>query len=424
MEMSLLRKTYRINVHLSLLFSPLLFFGTFSQGHAQEMGMDESIAEYRKGELTIKASPGDQIHVEQMSHEFWFGAAISNSLASGSFSEEDLKQYKEKFLKNFNAAVTENAVKWASMEPQEGEVNYDIVDGILEWTVANDIPLRGHNLYWGIPKFVQDWLKVMDDEELKATLQRRVEDITSRYKGRFVEYDLNNEMVHGNYYEERLGPEVTKWMAEWALNGDHDAQLFLNDYNILTGKSLPRYMDQIRNLLKQGVPIAGIGVQGHSHGVTFDREELRRALDSLAIFDLPIRITEFNMPGQNSKFHRENIKEMTAEEAALNASELVDFYKACFSHPAVEGILMWGFWEGANWIPVSSLYNRDWSPSASAIAYQELIFNEWWTSTSGKADVNGVFTLPAFYGKYKVIVNGEAKEVELKKNEGKAVFEF
>jgi len=27
----------------------------------------------------------------------------------------------------------------------------------------------------------------------------------------------------------------------------------------------------------------------------------------------------------------------------------------CFAQERVEGILMWGFWEGANWIPASSL---------------------------------------------------------------------
>src|SRR5690606_1885169 len=99
-------------------------------------------------------------------------------------------------------------------------------------------------------------------------------------------------------------------MAEWALVGDPDAKLWLNDYDILTGNRLADYMAQIRRFLAQGVPIAGIGVQGHLHGDTFDREVTRRSLDSLAVFGLPIRITEFNMPGQRSKYHRENIRTM------------------------------------------------------------------------------------------------------------------
>lgn len=392
--------------------------------NAQYPGINESIEKYRKGEIIVKAKRGDQVNIEQLRHEFWFGCAISNSIAGGSWSENDLRQYKEKFLQNFNSAVTENAVKWGSMERRKGEVNYSVVDAILKWTEENHIPLRGHNLFWGIPQFVQPWVKELDDNELRKTLQNRAETVTGRYKGRFAEYDLNNEMIHGNYYEDRLGPDITKLMAQWAHNGDPDAKLFLNDYDILTGNRLADYMAQIRKLLKQGVPIAGIGVQGHLHAETFDRTQLRNALDSLAIFKLPVRITEFNLPGQRSKYYREKITVMTPQEEEQKAKDIVDYYRICFSHPAVEGILMWGFWEGANWIPVSSLYKRDWTPTPAAEAYQNLIFKEWWTRVSGTAGKDGIFSTPAFFGKYRITVNGITKEIDLTKKAGKVTLEF
>jgi len=389
--------------------------------NGQYPGINESIAKHRMGELIVKARPGDQVTVQQLKHEFWFGCAIANSLAGGRISENDLKQYKEKFLENFNSAVTENAVKWGDMERRRGEVNYNTVDGILNWTEENKIPLRGHNLFWGIPQFVQPWVKELDDRELRETIRNRAATITSRYRGRFAEYDLNNEMIHGNYYEERLGPDITKLMAEWSLAGDPEARLWLNDYDILTGNRLADYMAHIRNLLKQGVPVAGIGVQGHLHAETFDRIQLKRALDSLAVFNLPVKITEFNMPGQRSKYYRDKITVMSQEEEELKARELTDYYRICFAHPAVEGILMWGFWEGANWIPVSSLYKRDWTPTPAANAYKDLIFREWWTTVSGTAGTDGIFSVPAFYGTYKVTVNGISKEVDLTKAMGKVI---
>ena len=392
--------------------------------YVEQKRLEESIAQYRKGVITIKAKPGAKVSVEQLRHEFWFGCAISNSLAGSSMKENDLKQYKEKFLQNFNSAVTENAVKWYSMEQRKGEVNYAIVDGILKWTEENNIPLRGHNLFWGIPKFVQQWIKDLSDEELRQHIQNRAETLTRKYKGRFAEYDLNNEMIHGNYYEDRLGPEITKLMAQWALTGDPDAKLFVNDYEILTGKRLVDYMAHIRSLLKQGIPIAGIGVQGHSHGDTFDREQLKIALDSLAVFKLPVRVTEFNMPGQNSKYYTNKASVMTQEEEEKKAKELTDFYRICFAHPAVEGILMWGFWEGNNWIPVSSLYKRDWSPTPAAEAYRNLLFKEWWTNESGTAGNDGVFSTPAFFGKYKVTVDGVVKEIDLSKEKGTTTVDF
>jgi GH35 family endo-1,4-beta-xylanase len=392
--------------------------------YGQYAGIEKDIAKHRMGEIIVQAKPGDEVAVEQLRHEFWFGCALTNGFGSGSMSADDRKNYSEKFLANFNSAVTENAVKWPSMEREQGKVDYSVIDALLAWTEEHNIPLRAHNLFWGIPRFVQPWVKEMDDEQLTKTLQHRAETVTRRYKGRFAEYDLNNEMIHGNYYEDRLGPEITKHMAQWAHNGDPEAKLFVNDYDILTGNKLPEYMAHIRGLLRQGVPIAGIGVQGHLHSETFDRGELRRALDSLAVFGLPVRITEFNIPGQRSRYHTEKIQTMTPEEEALNAKELVDYYKICFAHPAVEGILMWGFWAGANWIPVSSLYRRDWSPTPAAEAYHNLVFKEWWTNKSGKANNKGTFSAAAFYGKYRVTVNGVSREVDLPKSKGNVVVKF
>ena len=380
--------------------------------HCKLSEIDRSIADIRKGMLTIKAKPGEHISIEQLKHQFWFGAAISNGAFDGSYSEDNLKQYKEKFLQNFNSAVTENAVKWLSMENEKGKVNYSVVDAMLNWTEENDIPLRGHNIFWGIPRFIQPWIKELNDEELKQTLQNRAETLASRYRGRFAEYDLNNEMIHGNYYEDRLGPEITKRMTEWVHNGDPDAKLYLNDFDITTGKKLPEYMAHIRNLLKQSVPIAGIGVQGHLHAEFFDKDELKRSLDSLSVFHLPIIVTEFNMPGQRSKFYNDRTLKMTNEEEIVKANDIVDFYTICFAHPAVKGILMWGFWEGGNWIPASSLYKRDWTPTPAVEAYRNLIFKKWWTSVTGKTNRKGVYTTSAFYGKYKITAGTDTRIVD------------
>jgi endo-1,4-beta-xylanase len=409
-----------------LLLFPVLMLQSLllMETDAQYPGIDDDILQHRTGELVIKAAPGSSVTVEQLSHEFWFGCAISSGFVDGSFSGEDQRQYSEKFLENFNSAVTENAVKWGNMERRKGEVDYTVVDGILQWAEENHIPLRGHNLFWGIPRFIQPWVKELDDDELRQALQQRAETVTGRYAGRFAEYDLNNEMIHGNYYEDRLGPEITKLMAEWALQGDPGARLWLNDYDILTGNQLGRYMAHIRELLSQGVPVAGIGVQGHLHGERFDRDQLRIALDSLAVFNLPIRITEFNMPGQRSAFYENRKQKLTDGQERLKAAELADYYRICFAHPAVEGILMWGFWEGANWIPASSLYRRDWSPTPAAGAYRDLVYGQWWTREEGESGRNGEFSTRAFFGKYRVSAAGVTREVDLSKANGRVVVDL
>jgi endo-1,4-beta-xylanase len=386
--------------------------------------IEARIRQHRMGELIVKAKPGAEVHIKQLRHEFWFGAALSSGAFSGRMSDHDQRKYEETFLANFNAAVTENALKWHDMERQPGRVNYTIVDAILAWTDRHEISLRGHNIFWGIPNRVQPWLKAMDDATLRETLKARALDIGRRYQGRFVEYDLNNEMLHANYYAERLGPAITKQMADWIKQADPGARLFFNDYDILTGNRLDDYIKHIRGLLEQGAPMAGIGVQGHLHGETFDPDALQNALNELSKIGLPIRITEFNMPGQRSVFMKERNLKLTPEQEQAKAKNLTDYYRICFAHPAVEGILMWGFWEGANWIRQSSLYRRDWTPTPAVEAYRNLVFKEWWTNTKVKVEANGQCRVRAFYGKYAVTCGDQTKEVLLSKENRQATVSF
>ncbi len=386
--------------------------------------LDQMIEKNRMGELTVKAPPGAAVRVEQLRHEFWFGAAISSSVFSGRMNPEDERKYKEVFLANFNAAVTENALKWHAMERRRGQIDYSIVDAMLDWTEQHDIPLRGHNIFWGIPNRVQDWVKQLDDQQLREVLKDRAITIGRRYKGRFAEYDLNNEMIHGNYYADRLGPGITKQMAAWVKQADPDATLYLNDYDILTCNRLDDYIKHIRGLLAEGAQIDGVGVQGHLHGDSFDPVKLRRALDTLAREGLPIRITEFNFPGQRSGGYRKRGVRLTPQQEQAKARAITDYYRICFAHPGVKGILMWGFWERANWIPQSSMYLSDWTPTPAAKAYHDLVYNQWWTRWQGKADKDGNCLVPAFFGKHRVTVNDAEKTITLKKSQGSKTVSF
>jgi len=392
----------------------LTIFTSFAQGES----MQEAIKQCRTGILTIHTRPGAKVQVNQSRHEFWFGAAISSGIFSGRSNQADREAYLKTFQENFNAGVFENALKWHSMEHRQGEINYAVVDNILEWADKHAIPVRGHCIFWGIEGRVQDWLKELDDDALRQAVEDHARRLATRYRGRIPEYDLNNEMIHGNYYEKRLGPGITADMARWVKESDPDTVLFVNDYDILTGNRLQDYVAHIRGLLDQEAPIGGIGVQGHLHGEDFDPKQLKHALDTLAQFGLPIRITEFNLPGQRSKYHRNRRMKLTPDEEEKKAEAIKEYFRICFAHPAVEGILLWGFWEGANWIPQSSLWKRDWTPTPAAKAYQDLVFNEYWTKWKGVADEKGLCKVRVFYGQHQVMVDGQEFTVELSNAEG------
>jgi GH35 family endo-1,4-beta-xylanase len=213
-------------------------------------------------------------------------------------------------------------------------------------------------------------------------------------------------------------------MAAWVKQVDSNARLYLNDYDILTGRQLDNYIKHIRGFLDEGASIDGVGVQGHLHGDSFDPQALRHALDKLAAEGLPVCITEFNFPGQRSRVYRRRDLKLTPDQEKAKAKALTEYYRICFAHPAVKGILMWGFWERANWIPQSSLYLRDWTPTPAAKAYRDLVFNQWWTKWEGKTDKDGYCRLQVFCGKHRVTVDGHEKTVNLKKASGAETVSF
>ena len=384
----------------------------------------------RKGDLIIevkkrdgKTAGGVKVKVDQLRHEFSFGTAISTSL----FKEGYDKQTREKYLKilkeNFNSAVHENALKWHSIEKEQGKFTYEDADKILEWCDANNIKMRGHCIFWEVAENVQPWLKKLSREELHLAVTNRAANLTERYKGRISEYDVNNEMLHGSFYRGMLGEDIWKEMFTTAHKVDPKAVLCVNDYNIMTGElEEDAYAKQIQELLDKGAPVGGIGIQGHftkpdsekdveldpdvdpelvaDPKLAVDPKLVERALNILSRFKLPIKITEFDID---------------SDDEQLKAEGLETLYRICFAHPQVKGILMWGFWEGAHWRPKAAIFKKDFSPTPSAEIYRKLVFDEWWTKLSGETDKTGTYSCRVFYGDHNITVfSADGKKTTLK----------
>jgi endo-1,4-beta-xylanase len=225
-----------------------------------------------------------------------------------------------------------------------------------------------------------------------------------------MSFALDNEMIDGNFFRSRLGPGIVKEMAVMAKAGNPDITLFVNDYGILVegGYNATAYISQIENLLDTGVPIGGIGCQGH-FVATRDAVKppttpylVQKTLDQLAKFNLPIKITECLFIGDT-------------EEDKADALRM--FFPICFAHPKVEAIIIWGFWEQGHWVPETAMWKKDWTPTPQVEAYRDLVFKKWWTQAAGKADENGTFKTRAFFGDYIISSNGVEKKVSLTKKD-------
>ncbi|MBM4036661.1 MAG: endo-1,4-beta-xylanase [Planctomycetes bacterium] len=371
--------------------------------NAAEEDQAAAIRQHRMGTLVIQTAPNAAVKVTQLRHEFWFGTAINRRMFQNlDDPSPDAKKYLEILKSHFNAAVHENEMKWYTTERNApGEPDYSMADCMLAWCEKNGLVMRGHAIFWGIEQYVQKWQKALDDAALRKAVERRAREVTAHYKGRIGEFDLNNEMMHGDWYAKRLGPGIVADMFRWAKEGNPDARLYINDYGILQSGG-EAYAKHIQGFLDRGIPVGGIGIQGHSGG-HIDPAKVKATLDRLAAFKLPIKITEFDMD--------------TADEGA-KARGHEALYRTCFAHPAVDGILIWGFWEGCHWRPKAAIWKKDWTPTPAAEVHRRLIYDEWWTRFEGKADAAGRCELPAFFGRHRVEAGGKAVEVELLKKDG------
>jgi len=229
---------------------------------------------------------GSSVRIQQTENSFPFGSCI----ARHNIENEDLAEF---FVKNFNWAVFENELKWYHTEAEQGRLNYKDSDELLEFCEKHKIQVRGHCLFWEVEDAVQPWVRSLQGHRLMAAIQNRLQSLLSRYKGRFRHHDVNNEMLHGSFYEDRLGRDIRAYMFREAHKLDPSAVLFVNDYNVEDGcdtKSTPeKFVEQVVDLQERGAPVGGIGVQGHiSHPVG---EIICDSLDKLAILGLPIWIT-------------------------------------------------------------------------------------------------------------------------------------
>jgi len=99
-----------------------------------------------------------------------------------------------------------------------------------------------------------------------------------------------------------------------------------------------------------------------------------------------------------------------------------------FAHPNVEGIMLWGFWEGALSRENGHLIDSDNRVNAAGkrlISLRE----EWTTRLQGRTDESGQFPFRGYLGRYKAFVDlgelGEhAVEFEVLKGNSPLVIEL
>ncbi|KAJ1442754.1 Glycoside hydrolase family 10 domain [Sesbania bispinosa] len=186
-------------------------------------------------------------------------------------------------VKHFNWAVFGNELKWYWTEPQQGNFNYKDADDLLSLCQKHNIETRGHCIFWDVDGTVQQWIKSLNNNDLMAAVQNRLNGLLTRYKGKFSHYDVNNEMLHGSFYQDRLDGCDTRSCPE-------------------------KYIEHILDLQEQGAPVGGIGIQGHIDSPV--GSIVCSSLDKLGILGLPIWFTELDVSSINEFVRADDLEVM------------------------------------------------------------------------------------------------------------------
>lgn len=381
------------------------------------------INSHRKADLTVRVVdaagnpvPGASISVEQQEHAFGFGSAVQARLLGN--NPQANPTYQAMAAELFNIATVENNFKWPPWEGNWGS-NFTraTANEALSWLESQGISARGHAMVWpgadNLPNSLQslvnqNLLTPAEQTQLRNAIANHIADIGSFTDGRMVAWDVINE-PRANHDIMDLLAEGDGAMATWfqqAKAAIPDAKLFLNEFGILTSgggtntANQQLLQSQLQALKDAGAPVDGVGLQGHfDEGSLTGPEQLWAIVDRYADMDLDVQVTEFDFG--------------TTDEQ-LQADYLRDFFTAMFAHEGVTDLLMWGFWEDAHFDPTRALYRSDWSIKPNGQAYVDLVFDEWWTDESAKADAEGEATLRAFKGKHTVnaVYGGEETSSE------------
>lgn len=266
------------------------------------------------------------------------------------------------FKNYWNGVTSENGCKWGSVEGTRDVMNWNNADLAYNYAKSNFLSFRYHAIAWGAqyPK----WIESLSPADFQAEIEEYMAAIAARYP-MIDQIDVLNENMAINTYNKQEhqaatpyfragmgGPGVTGydwaiWLFTKARQYFPNAKLVINDFELETNTAgLNEILALVKVLRDRGL-IDGFGTQAHWFNVDgIAAGTLQTALNNMAKSGLPIYVTELDLKGK-----------VVSEDGQLSS------YKTSFpvywNHPAVAGITLWGYVEGATWAANTGILNSN-----------------------------------------------------------------
>ncbi|MEN3011360.1 MAG: endo-1,4-beta-xylanase [Dictyoglomus thermophilum] len=314
---------------------------------------------------------------------FSIGTAIPYSVLTNSTEAEMV-------VKHFNSITPENEMKPDAIQPREGEFTFTKADAYVKFAEENKLQIRGHTLVWHQQTpawfFVDREGKPVSKEVLLKRLETHIKTLVGRYKGKIYAWDVVNEAIdpaqpdgyrRSKWYE-IIGPEYIEKAFIWAHEADPNAKLFYNDYNTEDVKKRQLIYNLVKSLKEKGIPIHGIGIQGH---IRLDWPSVSEMEQTIQLFStipgIEIHITELDMsvykePGIEYPKPPRNL--MISQ--AYRYKEIFDMLKKY--KDVVKNVTFWGLKDDYSWLTINRgrndyplLFDKDYQAKLSYWALVE-----------------------------------------------------
>jgi len=250
-----------------------------------------------------------------------------------------------------------NQFKWWMTEPKQGIFNFGPGDALVDYAVAHDMRVRGHNLLWGMAN--PEWLGNEPANAYRKFSGRQLEDILinhirtvmghyrDKYPGAVRWWDVTNEVMGWN---NKFNSDNIEWTnigsspdrADYLRRAfrtarvtDPEAVLCMNDWG--NEGSMPdrthNMIEAVRAFRAEGVPIDCAGMEAHINSQTPPTySEVLKTMKAYAEMGVQVQITEFDITAAQA--------EVNWSKAARIASDVL---KACINSPNCTAFNNWGF---------------------------------------------------------------------------------
>ena len=297
-------------------------------------------------------------------------------------------------LTNYNSVTCENAMKPGELHPAEGVWKWEGADSIANWCRRHNIPMRGHCLVWH-SQFA-DWMmydkkgKFVKKEVFYKRLRDHIHTVVNRYKDIVYCWDVVNEAMAdqqrpafrgrpaGSPYRESAlyklcGDEFIAKAFQFAREADPKALLLYNDYNAADKGKSQRIYDMVKKMKDAGVPIDGIGMQGHYNIYGPSMDDVSAAIEKYATLVKHIHITELDIRaneemGGQLNFSRKGV-EIKPYIQALHANQYNQLFKTLRKYKdVIDVVTFWNLSDRDSWVGTSNyplLFDKDLKPKSA-----------------------------------------------------------